>query len=112
MIYSQNSTYRCTAEVEVDGEITLEVEDAIQQEVQRYSLKYIHDYPMLISPEASGRPPVEILSVKNCGGHMKIDFVFTSPKSFELIDASRKARIARKIRQERVRQYIDEDYGG
>ena len=97
-------------EVEVEGEITPEVEDTIQRETQRYALKYIVDYPMLISPETGGRAPVEVLGVKNCGNRVLIDFVFTTKKALPLIDARRRARIERQKRQERPRPYIDEDY--
>lgn len=99
------------AEVEVDGEITPEVETILQREIQRYALKYIVDYPMLISPEAGGRAPVEVLGVKNCGNRVLVDFVFTTNKALDLIDARRRARIERQKRQERPRPYIDEDYG-
>ena len=98
------------AEAEVEGEITPEVEDIIQREAQRYAQKYIVDYPMLISPEAGGRAPVEVLGVKNCGSRVLIDYIFTSAKSFDLIDARRRARIERQKRQEKPRPYADEDY--
>lgn len=99
------------AEVEVEGEITPEVEDTIQREAQRYAQKYIADYSMLISPEAGGRAPVEVLGVKNCGSRVLIDYVFTSAKSFDLIDARRRARVERQKRQERPTTYTDPDYG-
>lgn len=98
------------AEVEIEGEITPEVEDTIQREAQRYAQKYIADYPMLISPEAGGRAPVEVLGVKNCGSRVMIDFVFTSAKSIEMINDRRRARIERKMKQERSTTYVDPDY--
>ena len=66
---------------------------------------------MLISPEAGGRAPVEVLGVKNCGSRVLIDFVFTTKKAIPMIDACRRARIERQKRQERPRPYIDDDYG-
>ena len=99
------------AEVEVEGEVTPEVEDTIQREAQRYAQKYITDYPMLISPEAGGRAPVEVLGVKNCGSRVLIDYVFTSAKSVDMINARRRARVERQMKQERPAPYTDPDYG-
>lgn len=103
--------YQAEVEIEGDGEVTKEVEDILQREIQRYALKYISDYPMLISPEAGGCAPVEVLAVKNCGNRVLIDFVFTTRKALTMIDTRRRARIERQKRQERPRPYIDEDYG-
>ena len=97
-------------EVEVEGEITPEVEDTIQREAQRYAQTYIADYPMLISPEAGGRAPVEVLGVKNGGSRVLIDYVFTSAKSVGMIDARRRARVERQMKQERSTPYTDPDY--
>lgn len=79
--YMKNGIVVYQTEVEVEGEITQEVEDTLQREIQRYALKYVVDYPMLISPEAGGRAPVEILGVKNCGNRVLIDFVFTTNRA-------------------------------
>lgn len=78
--YMKDNVVIYQAEVEVEGEITPEVEDAIQREAQRYAQKYIADYSMLISPEAGGRAPVEVLSVKNCGSRVLIDYVWRRPE--------------------------------
>ncbi|WP_251447534.1 hypothetical protein [Vermiculatibacterium agrestimuris] len=99
------------AEVEVEGEITPEVEDTLQRTLQNYAQKYITDYPMLISPEAGGRAPVEVLGVKNCGSRVLIDYVFTSAKSVDMINARRRARVERQMKQERPAPYTDPDYG-
>lgn len=109
--YMKGSILVYQAEVEVEGEITPEVEDTIHRETQRYILKYVVDYPMLISPEAGGHAPVEILGVKNCGNRVLIDFVFTTEKSIPMINARRRARLERQKRQERLGQYTDPDYG-
>lgn len=98
-------------EVEVEGEVTQEVEDLVQRECQRYALKYITDYPMLISPEAGGRAAVEILRAKNGGDRVIIDFVFTTAKAIPMIDACRRARVERQMRRERPATYTDPDYG-
>lgn len=98
-------------EAMVEGEITPAVEDTIQCEAQRYALKYVVDYPMLISPEAGGRAPVEVLTAKNCGNRVLIDFVFTTKRALTLIDARRRARIERQKRQEQPKPYTDPDYG-
>lgn len=109
--YMKDNVAIYQAEVEVEGEITPEVEDTIQREAHRYAQKYIADYPMLISPEAGGHAPVEVLGVKNCGRRVIIDFVFTSAKSIDMINARRRARIERQKRQERPTNYTDPDYG-
>ena len=99
------------AEAETEGEITSEIENDIRNRIQHEALKYIRDYPMLISPESGGRAPVEVLSVKNLGRSVLIDFVFTSKASIPIIDARRRARVERQQREQRQRAYIDEDYG-
>lgn len=109
--YMKNDVVIYQAEVEVEGEITPEVEDTIQREAQRYAQKYITDYPMLVSPEAGGRAPVEVLGVKNCGSRVLIDFVFTSAKSASMIEARRRARAERQMKKERTTTYTDPDYG-
>lgn len=108
--YMKDNIVIYQAEVEVEGEITPEVEDTIQREAQRYAQKYIVDYPTLISPEAGGHAPVEVLGVKNCGSRVLIDYVFTSAKSVDMINARRRARVERQIKQERPAPYTDPDY--
>lgn len=108
--YMKDNIVIYQAEVEVEGEITPEVEDTIQRETQRYAQKYIPDYAMLISPEAGGCAPVEVLGVKNCGSRVLIDFVFTTKKAIPMIDARRRACAERQVKQGRIRPYIDEDY--
>lgn len=108
--YMKDNIVIYQAEVEVEGEITPEVEDTIQREAQRYAQKYIADYSMLISPEAGGRAPVEVLGVKNCGSRVLIDYVFTSAKSVDMINARRRARVERQMKQERPAPYTDPDY--
>lgn len=98
-------------EVEVEGEITPEVEETIRQKTQEKAQKYILEYPTLVYQEASGGVPVEILAAKKHGDCVLIDFVFASAKTFAMIEARRMARIQRKELQERVRPYVDEDYG-
>lgn len=110
--YLINDVVIYEVEVAVEGEITPEVEETIRKKTQEYANKYILDYQFLIYPEArSYGVPVEILAVKKHGDFVLIDFVFTSEKSIEMIKARRKAREKRKELQERVRPYIDEDYG-
>lgn len=109
--YMKDNIVIYQAEAEIEGEITPEVEDTIQREAQRYAQKYITDYSMLISPEAGGRAPVEVLGVKNCGSRVLIDFVFTTTKAIPIIDARRRARVERQMKQERPTPYTDPDYG-
>lgn len=109
--YMKDDVVIYQAEAEVEGEITPEVEDTLQRTLQDYAQKYIADYPMLISPEAGGRAPVEVLGVKNCGSRVLIDYVFTSAKSVDMINARRRARVERQMKQERPAPYTDPDYG-
>ena len=108
--YMQDDIAIFQNEAETEGEVTPEVEDTLQRELQRYALKYISDYPMLISPEAGGRAPVEMLSVKNCGNRVLIDYVFTSAASIPLIDARRRARVERQQREQHPRPSTADDY--
>lgn len=109
--YMKDSIIIYQAEAEVEGEVTPEVEEIIRREVQRYGRKYIVEYPMLISPEAGGHAPVEILTAKSFGSRVLIDFVFTTAASIPMIEARRRARIERQKRVKHITQYTDEDYG-
>ena len=51
------------------------------------------------------------MGVMNSGKQIVIDYVFTSTKSMEMIDARRRARVERQIKQERPAPYTDPDYG-
>lgn len=98
-------------EVETDEEATPEKADDLREDLQRYGLKYIDEHPMLRFPEAGGRAPFEFLSVHPLGRRVGIDVVLTTAASIPLIDASRRARLERRMKQERVRPYVDEEYG-
>lgn len=81
--------------------------DSIQRETQRFAAKNITRYPQLISEEAKGRSPIEILDVKNLGGRVCFDVVLTTTSTIPKIDARRRARVERQQRQQTI---SDPDY--
>lgn len=100
--------YQWEADLEVEiGQVQ---EDVIQRELQRNIIKNLPRFPMLLSEEARGRAAVEVLDVKNLGGHVVIEVVLVNSASIPLVDARRRARIERQKRQEHPRPYIDDDY--
>lgn len=94
-------------EVQIDGDITSDVEDTMQKELQEAVPKYIDEFPALIDPNIKGRPSVEILTVRGVGRKVIIDAVITTEKSIPLIEARRQARVERQKRQERQGQADD-----
>jgi len=94
-------------EVQIDGDITTDVEDTVQKELQEAVPKYIDEFPELVDPDVKGRPPAEILTVRGVGRKVIIDAVITSEKSIPLIEARRQARVERQKRQERQGQADD-----
>lgn len=94
-------------EVQIDGDITSDVEDTMQKELQEAVPKYIDEFPELIDPNVKGRPPVEILTIRGVGRKVIIDAVITTEKSIPLIEARRQARVERQKRQERQGQADD-----
>lgn len=94
-------------ECEIETAIDKGTEDLIQRELQRYMTKQCSRYPMLISSEAQGRSPVELLDVKNLGGHLLFECILATSDSIRLIEARRRARVERQQRQQ---AFIDQDY--
>lgn len=94
-------------ECELETPIDKLTEDIIQRELQRYVVKQCSRYPMLISSEAQGRALVEVLDIKNLGGHVLVECAQTTSASIPLIEARRRARLERQQRQQAV---IDKDY--
>lgn len=95
--------FECDLETAIDKN----TEDAIQRELQRYVVKQCSRYPMLVSNEAQGRAPVEVLDVKNLGGHVLVECCQTTSGSIPLIEARRRARVERQQRQQAI---TDQDY--
>lgn len=89
-------------EVDLEGEIDKTQEDIILRELQRHVVKNLPRFPVLISDEARGRAAVEVLDVKGLGGHMQIEMVLVNAASIPLVDARRRARAERQVKQERV----------
>lgn len=89
-------------EADLEGEIDKTQEDNILRELQRHVVKNLPRYPMLLSDEARGRAAVEVLDVKNLGGHVLIETVLVNATSIPLVDARRRARAERPAKQERI----------
>lgn len=89
-------------EVDLEGEIDKTQEDIILRELQRHVVKNLPRFPVLISDEARGRAAVEVLDVKGLGGHVQIEMVLVNSASIQLVDARRRARAERQVKQERV----------
>lgn len=89
-------------EADLEGEIDKAQEDSILRELQRHVVKNLPRYPMLLSDEARGRAAVEVLDVKNLGGHVLIEMVLANATSIPLVDARRRARAERQAKQERI----------
>lgn len=81
--------------------------DILQRELQRHTHKQVSRFPLLISSEAQGRAPVEVLDVKNCGGHILLDIVLTTTASIPMIEARRRARVER---QQKNASIYDNDF--
>lgn len=97
--------YQWEADLEV--EIDKTQEDIILRELQRYIVKNLPRFPMLLSDEARGRAAVEVLDVKNLGGHVLIEMVLVNSASIPLVEARRRARAERQQRQKAI---TDMDY--
>ena len=95
------------------NEATPEMADSIRDDLQDTGEKYISEYPSLISEDAKGRAPFEILTVHPLGKRVCVDVVLTTSASIDLIDNTREARAERRMKekQERPNPYIDPDYG-
>lgn len=94
-------------ECELEAPIDKSQNDIIQRELQRYLAKQAARYPLLISPESQGRSPLEVLDIKNMGGHIVCEIVHTTAASIPLIEARRRARVERQQRQQ---AFTDADY--
>lgn len=89
-------------EANLESEIDKAQEDIIQRELQRYIVKNLPRFPTLLSEEARGRAAVEVLDVKNLGGHVLIEMVLVNSTSIHLVDARRRARAEQKVKRERI----------
>lgn len=89
-------------EANLEGEIDETQEETIRRDLQRYVVKNLPRFSMLSSEEARGRAAVEVLDVKNLGRHVQIEMVLVNAASIPLVDARRRARAERQVKQERV----------
>lgn len=90
-------------EVDLAEEIDVEQEETIRRAIQKYVVKNLPRFPLLHSEEARGWPCVEVLDVKNLGGHVQIDMVLTDSASIPLIEARRRARAEYQMKAQQHR---------
>lgn len=90
-------------EAETAEEVTQAQADTIRELLQENGMKYISDFPMLISPDAGGRAPFEVLRVHPLGFRICVDIVLTTADSVDLIEKSRRARVERKMQEKQKR---------
>lgn len=90
-------------EAESSDEVTQEQADTLRDMLQENGMKYISDFPMLISPDAGGRAPFEVLRVHPLGYRICVDIVLTTADSVDLIEKSRRARVERKMQEKQKR---------
>lgn len=93
-------------ELQAEDEVTQEKADSIRDDLQKAGKNYIGEYPALISLEATGRTPFEILMVHPLGKRVYVDVVLTTSASAKLIDDTRKARIERQMKQKRAQEKV------
>lgn len=94
-------------EVFSEEEITLELADIIRDDLQKTGVNYIEEHSELVSDEAIGRTPFEILRVQPQGKRACVDVVLTTGASIPLIDKTRKARMERQFRQKQNQGQAD-----
>lgn len=90
-------------EAESSDEVTQELADTLRDMLQENGMKYICDFPILISPDAGGRAPFEVLRVHPLGYRICVDVVLTTADSVDLIEKSRRARVERKMQEKQKR---------
>ena len=98
-------------ELDLENEVSQEQADDLRDKLQDYGLKFVSDYPMLISPDSGGRSALEVLTVHPLGHRICVDVVLTTAASIPIIDARRRARAERKNFTVKAPHYIDKDYG-
>lgn len=84
--------------------ITQEAADRIRDDLQKAGENYIREYPALITPEAAGRTPFEILTAHPLGKRVCVDIVLTTSASIGLIEKARKVRLERQVKQKRAQK--------
>lgn len=94
-------------EVFAEEEITLELADTIRDDLQKTGENYIGEHVELISEDAVGRTPFEILRVQPLGKRACVEVVLTTAASIPLIDKTRRARIERQLRQKQNQGQAD-----
>lgn len=90
-------------DVDLAEEINSEEEETIRRAIQRYVVKNLPRFPLLHSEEAKGWPCVEVLDVKNLGGHVQIEMVLADSSSIPLIEARRRARAEYQMKAQQNR---------
>lgn len=88
-----------------DGQLEL-----IFRELQIQLAKHSDRFMFLRSADAEGRPPIEIIDLKNMGGSVVIEVVQTTAASIPLIDAARRAHAERQIANRGGSSFYDRDF--
>lgn len=96
--YLDGKTVVYQFEDDLEAPIDETQEDVILREVQRHITKNAPRFPQLMK---EGRAP-EVIDVKPLGGRVLIEVVENTKESRPMIEARRRARMKRQIRQERV----------
>lgn len=90
--------FECDLEAPIAAEDVKKQEDIVRQEIQRYILKNAPRFPLLIE---DGRAP-EVIDVIALGKRVVIEVMRSTPTARPIIEARRKARVERQVRQKRV----------
>lgn len=105
--YMQGTVAVFQFELVAEEEITLELADTIRDDLQKTGENYIGEHSELVSDEAKGRTPFEVLRVQPLGNRACVDVVLTTAASIALIDRTRQARIERQLRQKQNQGQAD-----
>lgn len=103
--YMSKTTPVFEFEIEISDEeaMTEAKADEIRDKLQDSGIRYINDYPSLISPDSEGESPFEVLSVQPLGRRIHVEVVFTTSDSLDLITRTRYARVERQLQQKQSR---------
>lgn len=90
--------FECDLEAPIAPEDVKTQEDIMYQEIQRHIMKNASRFPLLL---VDGRAP-EVIDVIALGKRVVIEVMRNTPTARPIIEARRKARVERQVRQKRV----------
>lgn len=90
--------FECNLEAPIAPEDVKTQEDIMYQEIQRHIMKNASRFPLLL---VDGRAP-EVIDVIALGKRVVIEVMRSTPTARPIIEARRKARVERQVRQKRV----------